>query len=157
MIELNRSTAVLLALTLTAAAQAPAQDWSSAKALPVGTEVRISAGSRTVSGQIQSVTDDALTVNSGKGQEMFARQEIARVSVRKRGHRGRNALIGLAVGAGAGAAIGAATDTTGCKGSCIFQVSKGEAAGVGAAVFGAIGALVGAVIPTGGWREVYKK
>jgi hypothetical protein len=119
--------------------------------------VRVSVHSRTIRGQVQNVNDDTLTVNSGKGQEMFARQDVARVSVKKRGHRGRNVLIGLAVGAGAGAAIGAATNTTGCKGSCIFQLSKGEAAGLGAVVLGGIGALVGAAIPTGGWQDVYNK
>ena len=50
--------------------------------------MRISVGSRTVNGQVRSVADDSLAVDSGKGQEMFRRQEVLRVSVKKQSHRG---------------------------------------------------------------------
>jgi len=155
MSKLARSIAVLLVFAIAAAAQSPLQDWNVVKALAPGTDVRVLAA-RTVRVTVQSANDDSLIVHSGKGLETIARQDIARVSVRKRGHRGRNALIGLAAGAGAGAVIGAATDHT-CTGWCIFQVSKGTAAGILAVVFGGVGAAIGAVIPTGGWLEVYRR
>jgi len=155
MIKLMRAVVVLLLFALAAAGQTPAKDWTSVRALPVGTEVRISAGSRTVSGDLQNVTDDSLIVNSGKGQETFTRQEITKVSVKKRGHRVRNALIGLGIGAGAGLAIGFAT-TSHCTGFCNI-VPPGEVRGAAAGGGAAVGAFIGAIIHTGGWREVYKK
>jgi hypothetical protein len=114
--------------------------------------VRISVGSRTVRGQVQGVTDDSLAVNSGKGQEMFTRQEVGQVSVKEKGHRGRNMLIGLGIGAGFGAALGAAP----CSGYACSS-SKGLNVAAGAVVIGVIGTLVMAVSPTGGWREVYEQ
>jgi hypothetical protein len=158
MSKLARSIVVLLVFAIAAAAQSSAQDWNVVKALAPGTEVRVTSA-RDVRGTLQSASDDSLIVNSGKGLETITRQEIVRVSLRKRGHRARNVLIGLAIGAGAGAGIGAATATAGCKnsGNCILLYPKGETAGIGAGVLGAIGALVGAVIPTGGWRDGYRK
>jgi hypothetical protein len=74
------AAAVLFAFALVLAAQSPAQNWNNVRALSVGTSVRISVGSRTIAGQVQRVTDDSLVVDSGKGQEMFTRQEVMRVS-----------------------------------------------------------------------------
>jgi len=148
--------AVLFVFALAAAAQSPAQNWNSVKTLSVGTSVRISVGSRTVSGQVQGVTDDSLAVDSGKGQEMFTRQEVVRVSVKKKGHRGRNTLIGLGAGAAIGVVAGVASHQD-CTGFCVVYLTRGQDAGFGAILFGVIGTAVGALIPTGGWREVYKQ
>ena len=152
MFTIFRPSALLLLLVLPAAAQ----DWSAVKALPVGTSVRISIGSRTVNGQIQGITDDSLDINSGKGQEALKRLDVKRVDVKKQGHRGRNTLIGLGAGAAAGAIAGTAYYEP-CKGFCILNPSRGQDAGIGAGVLGLVGAIVGALIPTGGWREVYKQ
>jgi hypothetical protein len=148
--------AFLFAFAHAAAAQSPAQNWNNVKALAVGINVRVLAGSRTVIGQVQSATDDSLAVNSGKGQEMFARQEVMRVSV-KTSHRGRHTLIGLGLGAGAGLAIGAgANAANSCKAGCFGP----DLGGLVVAGFTAVGAIVGTVIgvavPGDGWREVYK-
>jgi preprotein translocase subunit YajC len=140
-------------MAASAAAQTNATAWNTVKALPAGTEVRIAAGSHTVRGKIDRITDDTLVVTSGDGQEMFAQQEVTRVSVGKQGHRGRNALIGLWIGAGAGLGVGAAADA-GCNGICFLgDLGKEVFTPVGAVA----GVLLGALIPTGGWREIYKK
>jgi hypothetical protein len=152
MIKLTRAVAVLLAFTLAAYAQSTAQDWNSAKTLAAGTEVRVRIQARTIRGQIQVVNDDALTVNSGKGQEMFARNDVLQVYVKKKGHRVRNALIGVGVGAGIG--VGLALTV---RGGCFCSLSNSEIRGVAIGGLMAIGAVIGAVVPTGGWREVYKK
>ena len=89
-------------MVATVAAQTNATNWNTVKALTTGTDVQIAASSRTVRGKIDRVTDDTLVVTSGKGQEMFTQAEVTQVSVKKPGHRKRNTLIGLAVGAGAG-------------------------------------------------------
>jgi hypothetical protein len=146
----------LMALLLSLALSAAAQDWTAVKALGTGTSVRVSAGSRTVSGQLQGVTDDSLAIDSGKTQSTFKRQEVTRVAVKKQAHRGRNTLIGLGVGAAAGAAAGAAYAAP-CTGWCLLQPTRAQGAGIGAGVLGLVGAVVGALIPTGGWHEVYKQ
>jgi hypothetical protein len=152
----TRAAAVFLVFALAATAQSPAQDWNNVKVLTDGTSVRISIGSRTVSGPVRGVSDDSLAVDSRKGQEIFTRREVLRVSVKKQSHRGRNTLIGL----GAGAAIGVVVGTVSyrkCTGFCILNSTRAEDAGAGAIIFGVIGAAVGVLIPTGGWRDVYKQ
>ncbi len=151
-----RVVGMLLCFALAAVGQSPAQNWNNAKALVAGTEVRVKVHSRNIRGQLQGVTDDALTINSGKGQEMLMRQEILRVSVKTKSHRGRNTLIGLGAGAGVGLVVGVATHK-GCTGFCILYTTRGQDAGIGAALGAIIGTAVGALIPTGGWREVYKQ
>ena len=150
-----RAVAVLLVFTLAAAAQSPAQNWNNIKALSAGTFVRISVVSRTVRGQVQEVTDESLVVDSGKGKERFTRQEVMRASVKQQGHRGRHTLVGLGAGAAIGGVIGAAGHSD-CTGP-LFCTSRGQDAALGAFVFGVIGAAVGALIPTGGWHQVYKR
>ena len=149
----RRLAAALLLLAATVAAQTNASSWNTVEALAAGTDVRILNGSRTVSGKIEGVTDETIVVNSGKGQETFKQQDVMRVSVKKTGHRMRNALIGLGVGAGVGVGVGAAADAN-CTGLCF-------GGNFGKAIFTPLGAvagvLVGALIPTGGWREIYKK
>src|SRR5258708_2851161 len=115
--------AVLFLGAFTAAAQSPAQNWKNVTALTAGTEVRITAGSLTVRGQVRNVTGDTLVVDSGKGQEMFTRQEVTRVSVRKKGHRGRNTLIGLGLGAGGGLGLGLA-NRSGSSSPTFFTYAK---------------------------------
>src|ERR1700674_2129985 len=96
-------------MATTAAAQKNAGDWNTVKALTTGTDVRVTTGSRTVSGTIDRITDDTLVMTSGKGSEMFNQQDVTRVSVGKQGHRGRNALLGLGAGEGTGLVIGLAS------------------------------------------------
>jgi len=150
----RRIAGALLLMTGTVAAQTSVSNWNTVKALTAGTDVRVLNGSRTVSGKIEGVTDAAIVVTSGKGQESFKQQDVTRVSVKKDGHRRRNALIGLGVGAGAGLGVGAAADAS-CKSFCFLGGNFGKA------VFTPMGAiagiLIGALLPSGGWREVYKK
>jgi len=149
----RRLVAVLLILTATAVAQSDASNWNTVMALTPGTDVRITTGSLTFNGRIDRITDASIAVTSGKNQKMFTRQEVSRVSVRKPGHRVRNALIGLGIGAGAGLGIG--LGTTSCSGiGCIGSGAIKVAAPLALAF---VGAAIGAVIPSGGWREVYKK
>jgi hypothetical protein len=147
----HRIGAVFLLLAATVAAQTNASNWNTVKALAAGTDVRILNGSRTVSGKIDRITDDNLVMASGKGQEMFTQQEITRVSIRKKGHRLRNTLIGFGAGTGVGLGIGAASDA-GCQGwFCGLDTAAGG-------LIGALGGTIaGALWPTGGWREIYKK
>ncbi len=149
-----RLSIVLAVVATTLGAQTNVADWNTIKALTTGTQVRITAGSRSVRGEIERTTDDILVVTSGKGQEMFDRQQVSVVSVKKPSRRKRNTLIGLAAGAGGGLAIGIATR----PGPGQWEIVSSEAVTAGLVGAGAIvGSLVGVIIPTGGWREIYKK
>jgi hypothetical protein len=120
----------------------------------MGTDVRVSTGARTVSGKIDRASDSLLALTVGKAAEWFDRQQVLTVSVKKGGHRKRNALIGLAVGAGAGLAIGLAAR----PGPNQIKVIPAGAVVGGLTAAGAIvGAIVGVIIPSGGWRQIYQK
>ncbi len=146
----RRLAAALLLMTATVAAQA---NWNAVKTLTPGTDVRILSGTRTLRGKIDGVTDDAIVVRSRKGAETFKQPDVMRVSLRTSGHRTRNALIGLGAGAGAGLGLGAVADAS-CKSFCF-------GGNLGKEVFTPVGAIVGlavgALIPAGGWREIYQK
>lgn len=146
---------VLVISALTAAAQSPLQDWSQVRNLTPGTEIRVErTGGPAVRGQLRSASDESLVVAGGSAEQMLPRPQVTRVSVRGKGHRGRNALIGLAVGAGVGLVIGFAT-RPGPKQLNVVPDSEviGGLTGAGALV----GAVVGVAIPTGGWRQIYRQ
>ena len=147
----------LLAAALAAAAAAqqtkPIANWANLNQLAPGSEIRVTlAAGRTLRGFLQSVTPESLAINATTSQESLPRQDIRRVERKKPGHRGRNTLIGLAVGTGTGLAAGAAVDTKANPGDWFPNAGK--------AVLSPLGALLGTVggvaLPTGGWRDVYR-
>jgi hypothetical protein len=129
--------------------------WGVLKSIAAGAEVRIVvSGKSSLHGTLVGVTDDSFLLSSGSGQQTFARQEVMRVSVKKKSRRKRNALIGLAAGAGAGLVFSLAGYH--CTGFCPFP-SKGEVTAVTTSAGAIVGTLVGVAIPSGGWREIYKQ
>jgi hypothetical protein len=140
-----------LAAGATAQQAKPIEQWANLNRLENGSEIRVVlAGGRTVRGFLQSVSPDSLAINAATSQEALSRQDIKAVSLKRPGHRGRNTLIGLAIGAAGGLATGAAID----------HGDHGWFPNLGKAVFTPIGAIIGTVvgvaIPTGGWRVVYR-
>ena len=151
-----RITTLLLAFAAIGWAQTPEKDWAVVQAMAAaGKSLRVSTGTRTVSGKPENATSDSLTIRSGKKQQVFTRQEVTRVSV-KNGHHGRNALIGLGAGAGVGAALGAAShrDCTGIGFSCVLAATRKEDTAAGALLLGIAGVIVGALIPAF-WHDIY--
>lgn len=131
-----------------------AQDigWETVKQIPQGKAIKIVLISgKSHKGVLQSVSDDAIALGAS---ESYPKQDIQRVLVKKPGHRGRNALIGLGIGAVTGLGIGAAADNDCSKTSFFCTGNMGKA--IGTPLFGGLGAGIGALIPTGGWREVYR-
>ena len=143
-----------LALTATAQEKDPASIWANVNHLAPGSEIRVVlAAGRTLHGFLQSASADSLAINAATSQETLSRQDIARVQLKRPGHRGRNTLIGLSVGAAGGLATGAALDAKTNASWDLFP-------NAGKVVFTPLGALIGTVvgvaIPTGGWREIYR-
>lgn len=142
------------ALVISAAAQ-PLQrgpNWERVESLPPGSEIRVLlAGGKTLRGFLQSATSDSLAINATMSQEKLLRPDIRRVQLKRPGHRGRNTLIGLAVGTGGGLAAGAAIDHAGPD---YWFPNAGKA--VFAPLGAIIGTVIGVAIPTGGWRTVYR-
>ena len=147
----------LLAAVLAAAAAAqqakPIANWANLSQLVAGSEIRVTlAAGKTMRGFVERVTAESLAINATTSQEMLSRQDIRRVELKKPGHRGRNTLIGLAVGTGVGLAAGAVADSKSGPGVMFPDLGK--------VVFSSAGMLLGTVIgvalPTGGWREVYR-
>jgi hypothetical protein len=105
-------------------------------------------------GKFISADDESLVMTTANGDRRLARATVSRVSVKKPGHRLRNLLIGLGIGAAAGLTLGAVADAR-CTGNCIEgKRPLGKEAGTPLGAL--IGAIIGIALPTGGWREVYR-
>ena len=129
--------------------------WDKLKQLSAGQPIQVVQNdAKSTSGNFRSVTDEGIVVSTPSGEQTISRQSVLRVSCKGSGHHKRNALIGAGIGAGAAAGFGAAVwrPTTGLGPT----ISRGEVVGVLAPVGAIVGAIVGAVLPTGGWREVYR-
>ena len=138
-------------------AQSSQNKWDDVKQLAPGQQIRLVLNdAKSYTGQFQSVTDAGVVVRLATGDQALERQNVLRVSAQAKSHRGRNALIGLAVGTGAGIIVGVASPELGqgrcARGSCVNATSVSVAGVVGAAV----GAGLGAAIPTHGWHDVYR-
>lgn len=150
---------ILLLVLAPALLAQPKNSWDRVKALTPGSEIRVSLfDGRIVNTEFVSATDDSLMVDKAAVQETLDRPAIQKISLKGASHRGRHALIGLAIGAGAGLVIGIVVDHRdhcGGQGFCIDILPN-----FGKEVFpplgGLVGALVGGLSPSGGWREIYR-
>lgn len=135
----NMLLCMVLAPGLGAAAQQPTQpapaagaNWQHVQALPVGASIQVEAGKSHANCKLKSVDADTLTCTQKK-DIVFERAEIKSIKIPRREH---SALIGMAIGAGAGAIVGAAS---GRNGSFVPR-------GLGAIILGVPGAPIGAAI-----------
>ena len=144
----------VMASSATAQGSKSAANWANLNGVAQGSEIRVTlADGRTLRGFLQSVTADAVSINATTSQESLARPDVRRVAVKKPGHRGRNTLIGLAIGAGAGLAAGSGVDAKGATGGdWLPNAGKFVLTPVGAI----LGTVIGVAMPTGGWRDVYR-
>jgi hypothetical protein len=150
-LRLRITTAAVLVLNATAQQTKPIAQWANLNRLESGSEIRVALnGGKTITGFLQSVSADSLAINAATSQEALSRPDVKLVSLKRAGHRGRNTVIGLLIGVGAGLASGAAIDRN----------NHGWFPNLGKDVFTPLGAIVGTVagvaIPTGGWRVVYR-
>jgi hypothetical protein len=108
----------LLALPLVEAkalqeAQPPAEpgisDWNNLQQLRVGDKVEVVRTDLSkLKGTFLSFSDEAISLRVGKDEVGVQRPKVFRVSAREHSKRLRNTLIGLGIGAAAGAVVGAA-------------------------------------------------
>ena len=144
--------AAVLAATAAAQQAKPIANWVNLNQLVAGSEIRVTlATGKTMRGFVQRVTPESLAINATTSQETLSRQDIRRVALKRPGHRGRNTLIGLAIGTGAGLAVGAGLDSQ-SRGEYDLFSAKAVLSPLGALV----GTVIGVALPTGGWREVYR-
>jgi hypothetical protein len=136
----------------------PARDWASlghAPEISAGAEIEARiTGNKRYRGQFNAADGDALVMTTASGEQRLTRATVLRVSMKTPGHRGRNTLIGLAIGAAAGLTLGAVADAR-CTGKCI-EGNRPLGKEVGTPLGALIGTIIGVAIPTGGWREVYR-
>jgi len=153
------SAILLLALAPALIARAPA-NWDSVRQLAGGNEIRVTLmDGRNLRGEFQSATDDALVVATSKSQETLSRTMVTKVSCEGKSHRLRNALIGFGAGAGTGLILGAVGDANSCHSGffgCFEPLGRNGLKETVTPLGAVIGAAVGALVPTGGWRSVYR-
>ena len=147
------SLAAVLAATAAAQQAKPIANWANLSQLVAGSEIRVTlAAGKTMRGFVERVTAESLAINATTSQEMLSRQDIRRVELKKPGRRGRNTLIGLAIGTGAGLTVGAGVDSSAGPGVMFPNLGK--------VVFSSAGVLlgtgIGVALPTGKWRDVYR-
>jgi hypothetical protein len=142
-------TMALLLPALSAPAQQPAQqpaqpptgsNWQHVQALPVGASINVKARRSHTGCTLKNVDADTLTCTHGK-DIVFQRADILTIQISR---RGRSALIGLAIGGGAGAAIGYATSSS-CSSGELCILPRGGVVAFNGVLFGIAGAITGAL------------
>ena len=138
---------LVLFLGLPAALWAQKQQgsWSDLRGLKVGQGIEVIESSmKHHGGEFVNVSDEVLTLQEKGSDVSVKRQNVVRVSTASGARRGEHAEIGLVVGGGIGAAIGA---LAGSSHGFLGGSDRGIAALVGIVIGAPGGALVGAVIP----------
>jgi hypothetical protein len=138
-----------LFILLLVAAAVFAAEWEAIQRIPVDQKIEITTRNGTSTrAAFVSATGDSIVVREKSGERSIARAEIRRVRVADPARRLRSGLIWMAVGAVAGAAIGAAV----CP-SCPNEGAGYKFIGPGVAIGAGVAAL--SFLPTP-YRTIYK-
>ena len=136
---------LFLGLPATLWAQKQQGSWSDLRGLKVGQGIEVIESSmKRQGGEFVSVSDEVLTLQEKGSDISIKRENVVRLSTSSGARRGEHAVIGLLVGAEAGAGIGAAA---GSGSKTWVGLSEGVGALVGIAIGATSGAIVGAAIP----------
>jgi len=100
-----QSLLLLVVLCATAASLLRASDpqnskgnWDSLRQLRPGQKIEVVDSSmKTLKGAFVSVSDEAISLQAGKNEQIIARAKVVRVSVRDTSHRTRNMLLGSGI------------------------------------------------------------
>ena len=120
-------------------------DWGNLQQLRVGDKVEVVRYNLSKhKGKMLAWTEESSALRLKNQEVTIPREEVYRVTWLSKSKRGRNALIGLVVGAGVGAVLGATI-----RGDLGADDSTVAATAVAASLtFGGIGAGVGAAFPS---------
>jgi len=130
-------------------------DWGNLKQLSSGQQIEVVLNdAKSYRGRFKSVSQDILIVRSETGEQSFDRNSVLQVSAKAGSHRLRNAILGGVIGIAAGAGIGAATGKS-CT-NCFKKINEAVGAGAGAIIGLGASAGVGAALPAAAWRTVYR-
>jgi hypothetical protein len=137
---------LLILFTVSVSAAWAQKPWDSLKRLQPGQKIEVvDMNLKLLKGTFVNVSDAAIFLRTDASEIAIDRANVLRVSARG-DKRGRNALIGLAIGAAGGAALGV--------GIMERESGYGGAVAGTTALFGAVGAGVGAACR--GSRTVYR-
>lgn len=141
---------VLFTLGMAAAAEPEVTSWDRVASLRPGTRVEVIHGNlKRLHGHVVRTSAADITVQTSANPETVAKVDVVRVSTRENSLKKR-ALLGLAIGAAAGAAVFVVGGNAGD-----IDIRRDLMAGAGAAAGGGVGALVGAA--TGGPKTIYRR
>jgi hypothetical protein len=115
--------------------RATPDDWAALQTLSPGQKivVRLKDGDR-LTGRFDSVTDLLINFTDGRRKVSLTRESVQRVQLDRGNSRGKGALFGAAVGAGAGFAFG----------SIIYFPFRDDMVGATVPASAALGAMIGA-------------
>jgi hypothetical protein len=136
--------------------------WDNLKSLTPGQEIRVVMNNvKSYQGEFESLSDGEIALRQAGGEQTLARKDILRVSSKGQNHGVRNMLLGMLAGAGAGLVIGLGpyyverNCTLGPEFFCGYPPNA-HWVKVLTPVGGLAGATIGAVVPTGGWHDLYR-
>ena len=140
---------VLVFVPIFALAQTGDRSWDNLQQLRVGEKIRVvDTDMKTHDGTFLGYAPDAIALRVGTDDVGVPRDKVVRVASRESNKRLRNALIGMAIGGGAGFGIGIPLAASqGTEGAAPTFALLGLA-GLGA------GAAIGAASP--GYRTIYR-
>ena len=125
--------------------------WENLRQLRAGQKIEVvDMNLKMWGGTLLSVSDEVIVLGAPKGDVSVKRADVLRVSLKEHSRRGRNAAIGMGIGAGAGIPFSIicaklAHNEGGNPAACIAGSE---------AVFSGIGAGIGALFP--GYKTIYR-
>ncbi len=128
---------LFLAVFFPASAISQTSDWAAVRAVPLGTKIKVTLKNHPTFGHcyLDGVSDDRLACTFGRGR-LFQRRVFLKDNIEAVFLTHSGPLIGLAVGAAAGAGLGAARDP-------IPGLGRGGTSLVTAGILGGVGAFAG--------------
>ena len=142
---------ILIAALCLNAAQNPQESWENLRQLRPGDDIEVvDVHMKSHLGRFASYTEEAIAFGHPGHEMIVARKDVASVK-RRQSHRRRNALVGLAIGAVCGLAVGT------IKGKTYHE--QGETPvfiAVWTPIGAGVGAAAGAALPSGRQVTVYR-
>jgi hypothetical protein len=157
MIRLLATLLPLLAIPCAIAQQQPTpapagSNWSRIQALPAGTSLHLNGKPHTTC-TFASADNDSITCTKDHKPVTYPRAGITTI---KLAHRGRSTLVGLGIGAGAGAIVGFAAGTGGNNTFFGPNFLRGAVTAVGAVIGSVIGTPIGYFTDFTAGSPIYK-